>query len=183
MNKPTKNFSIIFDLDDTVVSTKHRYRNKPCGNIDLDFWFANSTPEMIALDTLLPLAAIWRRYFAEGYEVVVCTARDFSDNPKVPTKNIGKVYERFLADNGLQYHALLHRTMAGDDHLTLGDGDLKTRLLNDWAERTGKPHNWRERAVMFDDNRKVIEKMTADKLHCIDAVKQNAYLSTLGIAA
>jgi hypothetical protein len=182
MNKPTKNFTVIFDLDDTVVNTKHRYRNKPCGNIDLDYWFANSTPEMIAKDTLLPLAAIWRRYYAEGYEIVVCTARSWERHPLMNCEP-GPIYERFLADNGLRYHALLHRVLVGPEHETMGDGDLKTRLLNDWAAREGKPENWRERAVMYDDNRKVIEKMLADKLHCKDAVKQNAYLSILGIAA
>lgn len=169
---------IIFDLDGTVIDTSHRYRNKPCGTIDLDFWFANSTPEMIARDTLLPLADVWRRYHREGHEIVVCTARDFSDNPLVPTKNIGTVYEKYLADNDLPYHHLLHRTMAGDDHLTLGDGDLKIRLLNEWAEREGKPSGWQETAVMFDDNMNVIRAMASVNIFCQDAVKHNAYLES-----
>ena len=168
---------MIFDLDGTIVDTSHRYRDLPCGKIDLDFWFANSTPEMIARDTLLPLANVWRRYYSEGHTIVVCTARDFSPNPRVPIDNIGEVYRQFLADNDLQYHHLLHRTMAGESHLSMSDGDLKTRLLNDLAEREGWPENWRRDACMWDDNRTVIEKMFADRLFCLDAVQENAKLA------
>ena len=181
--KPTKDYTIVFDLDGTIVDTSHRYRNKPGTNeIDLDYWFANSTPENIARDTLLPLANAWRRYFAEGHEIVVCTARSWDRHPLM-TCEPGPIYERFLADNDLQYHALLYRNMAGPDHETLSDGDLKTRLLNDWAARTGKAVDWRKRAVMFDDNQAVIAKMLADRLWTIDAVKRNAYIARTGIAA
>jgi FMN phosphatase YigB (HAD superfamily) len=168
---------MIFDLDGTVIDTSHRYRNLPCGKIDLDYWFANSTEEKIAQDNLLPLAAEMRRYYAEGHTVVVCTARSFFAQPDVPLPDPGATYRKFLADNDLRYHALLHRMMAGDDHLTMSDGDLKTRLLDDWAASESLPENWRRRAVMYDDNREVIKKMFRDRLICLDAVKHNARLA------
>lgn len=167
----------IFDLDGTVVDTSHRYRNGPDGHIDLEYWFANSTAEMVAKDTLLPLADVMRRYYAEGHTVVVCTARDFEPSPKVPLPDPGATYRQFLADNGLHYHHLLHRRMYGDDHLSAGDGDLKTKLLNDLAAREGWPDNWRRDACMFDDNVQVIRKMIADRLFCFDAVKYNERLA------
>jgi hypothetical protein len=160
----------IFDLDGTVVDTSHRYRNNAEGHCDLDYWFANSTPEMIAKDTLLPLAATWRRRYAEGHTIVVCTARDFTPLNGV---DLGAVYTQFLTDNGLHSHAILHRTMAGPDHKTMGDGDLKTLLLNDWAAREGLAADWRRGAIMFDDNVKVIAKMFADRLWCVNAIEEN----------
>lgn len=166
----------IFDLDGTVVDTSHRYRNTPEGHCDLDYWFANSTPEMIAKDALLPLADTMRRYYREGHEIIICTARSWDRHPLM-TVEPGPMYEKFLADNDLRYHHLLYRNMAGPDHETLGDGDLKTRLLDDLAAREGWPENWRIDACMWDDNVNVIKKMFRDKLMCFDAVKHNARLA------
>lgn len=166
----------VFDLDGTIIDTSHRYRDLPCGKIDLDYWFANSTPELIARDKLLPIADVLRTRYGEGHEIVICTARDFSPNPKVPLPDPGATYRQFLADNRLGYHALLHRTMAGPDHFTMSDGDLKTRLLNDWAEREGKPNDWRDMAIMFDDNVTVIKQMLSDGLYCVDAIRYNKRL-------
>ncbi len=165
----------IFDLDGTVIDTSHRYRNGPDGHIDLDYWFANSTPEMIARDRVLPLANVWRRHYAAGHTIVVCTARSWDRHPLM-TCEPGPIYEAFLRDNDLPYHALLYRNLAGDDHETLGDGALKTRLLDDWAAREGLPSDWRSGAVMFDDNVTVIRQMIADRLRCLDATRLNGRL-------
>ncbi len=163
----------IFDLDGTVIDTSHRYRDLPCGKIDLEYWFANSTPEMVARDSLLPLAQVIRQRYAEGHTVVICTARDFEPNPKVPIADPGAVYTQFLADNDLPYHYLLPRNLVGPDHFEYNDGDLKTKLLDDWALSIGLPYTWRDNAIMFDDNITVIRKMIRDGLWCIDAVKRN----------
>lgn len=170
----------IFDLDGTVVDTSHRYRNGPDGHIDLEFWFANSTPEMIAKDKLLPLAVSWRALYKIGHKIVVCTARDFSDNPKVPTKNIGKVYEQFLFDNRLYYSAMLHRTMAGPEHETMGDGELKIKLLGDYFRSEGFDSPADAEPVMWDDNVKVIAAMQSIGVHCYDAVQANAAFAAKG---
>ncbi len=170
------NLIMIFDLDGTVIDTSHRYRNKPCGTIDLDYWFRNSTPENIARDTLLPLADEWRRYHSEGHTIVVCTARSW-ERHELMTCEPGPIYERYLEENNLPYHALLHRVMAGPDHESYSDGDLKTRLLDDWARREGLPPCWRKNAVMYDDNLSVIKKMFADRLICLDANIHNRRLA------
>lgn len=164
---------VIFDLDGTVIDTSHRYRDLPCGKIDLDFWFANSTPEMIAQDRLLPLANSMRTMVAAGHTVIVCTARDFSPLNGV---DLGAVYTQFLADNGLQHHAILHRLMAGPDHASMGDGDLKIRLLTDYAESEGFSSIKEMGAIMFDDNLHVIAALSD---HCvmINATRENARLA------
>lgn len=168
--------NIIFDLDGTVIDTSHRYRNGPDGHIDLEYWFANSTPEMIAQDALLPLARIWRGYWAAGHTIIVCTARGWTKNHPLMTCEPGPMYEAFLRDNGLHFDHLLYREKAGNDHLDLGDGDLKTRLLGDLAAELGYTCLADMDAIMFDDNVKVIAEMCRQRVACYDATSYNRQL-------
>ena len=66
----------VFDCDGVLVCSQHRYRNKPDGTIDLDYWIENRTPDKIARDTLLPHA---KRYMASNADpevyTVICTSR------------------------------------------------------------------------------------------------------------
>lgn len=66
----------IYDLDGTVIDSDHRYRNLPNGSIDLPYWIENSTPEKVAMDSLMPLAAQYIRDLLDpSTYVVVATAR------------------------------------------------------------------------------------------------------------
>lgn len=66
----------VYDLDGVLVDTSHRYRNKPDGSIDLDYWFANRTAEKIAQDKLLPLASQYQNDCTNPHiYTVICTAR------------------------------------------------------------------------------------------------------------
>lgn len=152
----------IFDLDHTVIDSTHRQLTRPDGSLDLEHWLENCTPEKIAGDTLLPLADVMRRYYAEGHTVVVCTARSGDC-----------VHDKaFLARHDLRYHHWLSR---GDS--MEGDATLKTRLLNEWAEREGLPDDWRRDSFMWDDNQAVIAQMFRDRLFCGDAIKYNRRLA------
>jgi len=68
----------VYDLDGVLVDTSHRYRNKPDGTIDLEYWFANRTQEKIAQDSLLPLH---KQYIADCLNpeiyTVICTSRAY----------------------------------------------------------------------------------------------------------
>lgn len=68
----------VYDLDGVLVDTSHRYRNKPDGSIDLDYWLENRTEKKIAKDKLLPLH---RQYLADNANpeiyTVICTARQY----------------------------------------------------------------------------------------------------------
>jgi len=66
----------VFDLDGVLVDSSHRYRNKPNGSIDIDYWIANHTPKMIALDKVLPTH--WRyvdSILNPQIYVIICTVR------------------------------------------------------------------------------------------------------------
>ena len=65
----------VYDLDGVLVDTSHRYRNKPDGSIDLDYWFMKR--HLIDQDTLLPLVSQYRQDCAlPNIYTVVCTARN-----------------------------------------------------------------------------------------------------------
>ena len=70
----------VFDIDGVLADSSHRFRTMPCGTrIDLDYWRANSTPEKIMQDAVLPAADIYRKAIARGEHVVIATARVMTD--------------------------------------------------------------------------------------------------------
>lgn len=75
----------IYDMDGTIVDSSHRYKTVIDENgiekIDLPFWRENDIPEMIAKDSLLPLAEEYKRDLMnpEIY-VIIATARACSKN-------------------------------------------------------------------------------------------------------
>ncbi|RYF47149.1 MAG: hypothetical protein EOO38_12710 [Cytophagaceae bacterium] len=153
---------IIFDLDHTVIDSSHRQLTRPDGSLDLAHWKENCTREKIMADSLLPLADVMRRYYNEGHMVVVCTAR------------VCSVHDMdYLARNKLFFHHFLSR-----DPLDMrGDADYKSQKLEEWAMSQYLGLNWRGGAIMFDDNVAVIERMLAEKLNCIDAIRYNKILA------
>jgi hypothetical protein len=53
----------IYDLDHTVIDSTHRQATLADGSLDLAHWIENNTPELIARDSLLPLAKANAREF------------------------------------------------------------------------------------------------------------------------
>lgn len=142
----------IFDLDGTIVDSSHRAVTLPDGSINLAHWRENSTPEKIALDSLLPLADTWRSV-QEKHRVIICTARVMGDADR-----------NFFYRNGLRWDFLLSRK-EGD---ATPDAELKLQQLNSLANHLF--YSWREfasRAVMFDDNLKIIELLSRNGLRVI----------------
>ena len=153
---------IIFDLDGTVIDSTHRQATKADGSLDLDHWFANNTAEKIMADSLLPLAESFRAMVALGHKVIICTARAIQPADKI-----------FLALNRLPYDALLHREIGNME----GDASLKIRLLETYFIAEGFNCAADAKAIMFDDNLKVIDAMISIGIHCYDATKINAKLA------
>ena len=155
---------IIFDLDHTVIDSSHRQSTLPCGSLDLANWIENNTPENIAKDTLLPLADYWKRNREMGETIGVCTARVLQDADY-----------QFLADNGLEYDFILSRPM-GDRS---GDGELKTRLLAEFADQNGITLNTLVNGIkaFFDDNQIVLKTLAKLGVKCHNALEVNKNLS------
>ena len=150
----------IYDLDHTVICSKHRSATLPDGSIDLAHWREHSTPELIAKDKLLPLAGHWKTQRARGCEIVVCTARVMGDADY-----------QYLADHGLIWDGMICRT-EGD---TSPDAILKERGLREYAASLGI--SWARFirfSIMLDDNESVINHLTARQLRVYNSLEINA---------
>lgn len=155
----------IFDLDGTVIDSRHRAVSKPDGSFCLDGWRRNCTAELIGRDSLLPLAHVMRKRFDEGHTVVVCTSRVCGEHDMA-----------FLERNGLRFHHFLSR----DDGDMRADAQYKSEKLAAWAAEQGLPADWRRGAMMFDDHLGVVKQMMAERLWTIDATERNAKLAAAG---
>lgn len=153
---------VIFDLDGTVIDSTHRQATKADGSLDLDHWFENNTQEKILRDSLLPLAESMRALASIGHNIVVCTARAIQQADKL-----------FLAINRLPYNTLLHREIGNME----GDASLKIRLLETYFIGEGFNCAADAKAIMFDDNLKVIDAMVSIGIKCYDATKINAKIA------
>ena len=150
----------IYDLDHTVICSRHRSATLANGDLDLAHWIENSTPEKIARDKLLPLAGHWKTQRERGCEILVCTARVMGDADY-----------QYLADNGLIWDGMICRAM-GD---RTPDALLKLRGLRQYAADNGIA--WARFArfsVMLDDNLSVINLLTANGLRCYNSLELNA---------
>ena len=138
----------IFDLDGTAIDSSHRANTLADGSLNLDAWRENSTPEMIARDSLLPLGEQWRDMVARGLEgthvkVAIITARV-----------MGAADLQYLDDNGLAYDYIYSRN-EGD---STPDHALKKIALYNLARDMGRSMRWLQNfAWFYDDNLGVIE--------------------------
>ena len=150
----------IYDLDHTVIDSRHRQATLPNGDLDLAHWIENSTPEKVAADKLLPLAGHWKIQRARGAEIVVCTARVMGDADY-----------QYLADHGLIWDGMICRT-EGDQ---TPDAILKERGLRNYAASYGIAWaRFCKFSVMLDDNESVISHLTARGLRVYNSLILNA---------
>lgn len=130
----------IYDIDHTLICSKHRQLTDENGKLDLDHWRANSTQEKILKDKLLPFGADVARYLSgmpEGLHVA-CTAR------VMQTADF-----ELLIRHGLIFDYILSRPA----DCTLADVELKKMLLRDFAFDRNIPFKRLIRtAIFWDDN-------------------------------
>ena len=134
----------IFDLDHTTIDSSHRSHTLADGSLNLDAWRENSTPEMIARDSLLPLGEQWRDISPEFTgQIAIITARV-----------MGAADLQYLDDNGLAYDYIYSRN-EGD---STPDYELKRIALYKLARDMGRSMRWLQNfAWFYDDNLGVIE--------------------------
>ena len=153
---------VIFDLDETIIDSKHRTPNKPDGTLDLERYFELKNRDSIMSDSLLPLAAFFKALDRSENYVVICTARAMNQDD----------YD-FLALHELHAHKILCRPLDGSEN-HIRDGQLKRRKiqrLKNLRQFHNKPF------VMWDDASPVIREMRRMGVVCLNAVKVNQRLS------
>ena len=149
---------MIFDLDHTVICSRHRQLTRPDGSLCLESWRVNSTREKIFQDSLLPLAGWMRRGYNHGAEIIICTARVISEHDL-----------DFLDHKRLKYHHILARDGFNDNR---PDAMLKVTKLTPFFYTRDKRD-----AVMFDDNQHVLAAVRNTGIRAIDAIPLNQRLA------
>jgi len=131
-------FVAIFDLDETVIDSRHRTPNNADGTLNLDAYRANHNAENVAKDTLLPLAKVMQTAQDSGAYVIVLTARDMRQFD----------YD-FLKMHGLAYDKIMSRdTVRSESHYNESDGVYKEKWIRPFLnlkQFASKP------VVMFED--------------------------------
>ncbi len=150
---------VIFDLDGTVVCSKHRYRAIEGGGIDLPYWIEQNSRENCLNDSLLPVVRTLRNDYKAGSNIIICTARVLSEWD----------YEFFM-ENDIPFHVMLDRPSG----CTLNDADLKEFQLRLYAHQQGI--SWAKfclTSMFFEDARIVLDRMMEIGIPTIDATKWN----------
>lgn len=148
---------VIFDLDGTVICSKHRHATREDGSLDLEHWVENSTPQKIARDSLLPLVNVLRAEYGMGRRVIICTARVMS-----------RADYLFLLNKNIPFDFVISRPKG----CTTPDAQLKEERLQKLFTRLRvDPRKVR----MWDDNESVLTmgKRIGMKMH--DAKKLNYF--------
>jgi FMN phosphatase YigB (HAD superfamily) len=153
---------IIFDLDETLINSRHRTPRNADGTVNLSHYMANHNATNVFKDTLLPLARIAKAIKKTHY-VIFCTARDM-----MPCDYA------FLIAHDLMANTILSRNRASEAHYKCSDAEYKTR----WIRPLRNLKQFKNRLfVMFDDEARVIRAMRSLGIVCYNAHSINARLT------
>ena len=164
----------IFDLDRTVICSDHRVN--PCmlpnGDLDLQRYIDTAcTPELVAQDSLLPLADYMRDLIAQKQLVFTCTARFMQNHDYI-----------YLRRNNLRTavpcsRVKLARVFGESDakiYTALSDAEYKRVWLEHLMQTNPDVTEW----IFFDDHQGVLT-MTKEfsNVTAQDAILMNKLLS------
>ena len=109
----------IYDMDGTIVCSKHRYQTAKCGTrIDLPHWRAHDIPEFISLDSLLPMAEAYKSDLDNpSIYVIIATARACEEND---------ANYQFIAEKLGKPNKFIHRLGPDDNR---GGAQLKIQAI------------------------------------------------------
>lgn len=156
-----KKRAFIFDLDATVICSRHRQLSRPDGSLDLAHWRENCTPEKIAADSLLPLADTMRGAWHTGALVIICTSRVLQ-----------RADFEFLERHRLFYHFAAYRMSEND---TRRDGPFKRDKLTHILKRFDLPPN---RVAFYEDNEECLQVAREMGICVVDSKIANRELKT-----
>lgn len=157
---------IIFDLDETCINSTHRTPNFPDGTLNLEAYILNHTPQNVAKDTLLPIAALMRERYALGDYIIILTARDMKPCDY-----------QFLQNHGLPYNKIMSRDQCKTTkHYKMRDGEYKLK----WIMPFLKLKQFRGRPVIMFDDAKPVKSALRKLFPVLCAHKVNHKISKSG---
>lgn len=146
--------AVVYDLDETIIDSKHRTPNKPDGSLDLETYFKRR--HLLPRDTLLPLVNVMRKNFINGCHVVICTSRSMDD-----------LDYTYLDRNKIPFHHILKREWGCKDD----DAELKKHLLLDYFDGRVKG------IPVYDDNLHVLKMVKSLGMIPINSIIANRMLA------
>ena len=148
---------LVFDLDQTLIDSKHRTHLKSDGSVDIDKFVALQTKEYIYKDTLLPLAYYMQFCYTMNTYIIICTARKMTQAD----------YD-FLRDSRIFFHRIFERGTVDSKIAKLPDAEYKYACLQEF---------FTEGFIFYDDNENVIKTFEdIPNVTMIDAKKENIRL-------
>lgn len=139
----------VYDLDQTIIESRHRQLFDSNGKLDINHWIHMKTYENVMKDTLLPVASHMKDVYKRGHCVVICTSR-----------NINQFDLDFLKKHNLNFHIMLCRKHG--DHRS--SADMKYELLSNLMNEH-KCHT-----IFYEDHNEVLKKIkTIDGISPIDS--------------
>lgn len=157
---------VIFDLDETVIDSRHRTPNNDDGTLNLAAYIALHKPANVAKDTLLPLARIMRQCYDNGDYIIILTARDMKSCDY-----------QFLQTRGLPYHKIFSRDQCRhESHYKSKDGEYKRK----WIAPFLKLRQFRGMPVIMFDDAKPVKSALRDLFPVLCAHKVNRRLAARG---
>ena len=151
----------VWDLDETLIDSRHRTPNNPDGTLNLAAYFELKNRQNIFADTLLPLAGVFKSLCRVTNYVAICTARAMNQDDF-----------DYLEHHGINAHMVMCRPLDGSEN-HIRDADLKAYKI----QRLRNLRQFRNLPVyMWDDAKPVIAKMREIGVHCINAHTADARL-------
>ncbi len=163
----TSKITFVFDLDDTVINSRHRTPNFPDGTLNLQAYIESHTPENVAKDTLLPLADTMRSLIQGGHKVAIITARFMKECD----------YE-YLRQYGIRPRHIYSRDRTSKAHQSMRDGEYKAEWIKRLPRTLARNH-----IIMFDDAKPVKSTLRKMGVTVLCGHKVNAKLQKIRDAA
>lgn len=155
----------IFDLDGTVICSKHRVKHALLDGVFNVFKYITecNTPELIAKDQLLPLAFYMQKKAHDGSEFAILTARCLDSHDI-----------EFLIKNGLINGKTLLISRQGIDKAIseLPDAPYKVKQFKRIQAHYGADNHF----ILYEDMPDILEAMHDQGVTCIDAIELNREL-------
>jgi hypothetical protein len=153
-----RNWINLFDLDDTIINSKHRSKFEEDGSLNIPHWNENGTLCNILKDNLIFNMTNVLQYF---------TTRDDFWNVAITSRELGDADFIFFMEHNIKFDDTLHR---GSSHLgadycnryKLADFELKDVLLTNYNAEY-------KRGFAFDDKQCNLDVFKKHGYHTYDA--------------
>tara|TARA_Y100001980_G_C14555698_1_gene344876 strand:+ start:6837 stop:7325 length:489 start_codon:yes stop_codon:yes gene_type:complete len=149
---------LVFDLDQTVIDSRHRTPLNSNGKVDIPKYVLKQTKKHINRDKIMPLAALLQEEYKKQTYIIICTARKMTQYD----------YD-FLKRHNINYHEIYERGNVPAEIASLPDALYKMHCLKKY-----KDVNY----TFYDDSSEVINLFkNYSNVNMIDSIEKNKLMA------